>query len=40
MSFSKQVDYTAAFMASDYYYILTSILESTPKTQIAYDQLH
>lgn len=39
MSFMRQTDYSAAFMASDYYYILISILESPPKIPVAYDKL-
>ncbi len=39
-SFVKQVDYSAAFTASDYYYLLTAVLEAPSKTPVAYDHLH
>jgi hypothetical protein len=39
MSFQRQVDYSAAFMASDYHYILTSALEAPPKAAMAFDGL-
>ena len=29
-SFSKQVDYSETAMASDYFYVLTSVLEAPP----------
>lgn len=39
MSFMKQVDYAASYMASDYYYILASVLEKPPTTEIPFDKL-
>ena len=39
MSFIKQLDYVDSVMASDYHYILTSVLEAPPKQQVAFDQL-
>lgn len=38
-SFIRQIDYSASFMASDYYYILISTLESTPKIPVPYEKL-
>lgn len=35
----KQLDYVDSAMASDYHYILTSVLETPPKYSLAFDQL-
>ena len=32
-SFSKQIDYADAFTASDFHYILTTILEAPPREE-------
>lgn len=37
-SFMRQVDHTAAFMASDYHYILTTALENPPLIQIKFEE--
>ena len=39
LSFLRQLDYVDSAMASDYYYILTSVLEAPPKSSISFDQL-
>ena len=39
ISFMKQADYSATYMASDYYYILTSILEAPPQQEIPFNEL-
>ena len=36
MTFMRNIDYSASFMASDIYYILISILEARPPTAINY----
>ena len=38
-SFMKQVDYSAAYMASDYYHILTSVLEEAPERETPFKEL-
>jgi len=39
LSFLKQLDYVDSAMASDYHYILTSVLEAPPKYTITFDQM-
>lgn len=38
-SFIKQIDYSDSVMASDYFYILTSVLEAPPSNQIPFNML-
>lgn len=39
LSFMKQADYSASFMASDYYHILTSVLEAAPDRDTPFKEL-
>lgn len=39
MSFIRQVDYADAYMASDFYYMLTSVLESPPPAHTSFEML-
>ena len=38
-SFQKQVDYSETAMASDYFYVLTSVLESPPQRHSGIENL-
>ncbi len=39
MSFQRQIDYSAAYMASDYHYVLTSALEGPPPHSLTFEEL-